>query len=124
MKIVWTILRYLLAVFFIYAGIQHFVKPEFFEPFVPYFLPYKSFFVYGSGVLEVLFGMLLIISKFARIGATGILLLLILFLPVHILDVFAESPAIGSAKAANIRLIMQFVLIAWAYVVRKQTATT
>jgi len=121
MKILWIVLRILLAVFFIYAGIQHFVKPEFYEPFVPYFLPYKLFFVYASGALELVFGILLLITKFARVGATGILCLLIAFLPVHILDIFAASPAIGSQKVAYIRLVVQFVFIAWAFGVRKKT---
>ena len=123
MKIVWKILTYLLAVFFIYAGVQHFIKPEFYEPFVPYFLPYEGFFVYASGVLELLFGILLFVPKYAKIGATGILFLLIAFLPVHILDVFAETPAIGTKNAAYIRLGVQFVFIAWAYGVRKKIAS-
>lgn len=123
MKIVWKILTYLLAVFFIYAGVQHFIKPEFYEPFVPYFLPYEAFFVYASGVLELLFGILLFVPKYAKIGATGILLLLIAFLPVHILDIFAETPAIGTKNAAYIRLAVQFVFIAWAYGVRKKIAS-
>ena len=123
MKIVWKILTYLLAVFFIYAGIQHFIKPEFYEPFVPYFLPYASFFVYASGVLELLFGILLFVPKYAKIGATGILWLLIAFLPVHILDVFAETPAIGTKNAAYVRLAVQFLFIAWAYGVRKKVGS-
>ena len=120
MKIVWKILTYLLAVFFIYAGIQHFINPRFYEPFVPYFLPYKSFIVYASGVLELIFGILLFLPKYAKVGATGILFLLIAFLPVHIMDVFAETPAIGTKNAAYIRLAVQFLFIAWAYGVRKK----
>ncbi|QCX00040.1 DoxX family membrane protein [Aggregatimonas sangjinii] len=123
MKIVWKILSYLLAAFFIYAGVQHFIKPVFYEPFVPYFLPYKSLFVYASGVLEVLFGVLVFVPRFARVGATGILLLLIAFLPVHIMDVFAETPAIGTKTAAYIRLAVQFLFIAWALGVRKSITT-
>lgn len=123
MKIVWKILSYLLAVFFIYAGVQHFIKPGFYEPFVPYFLPYKFFFVYASGALEVLFGILVFIPKYAKVGTTGILLLLIAFLPVHIMDVFTETPAIGTKTAANIRLAVQFLFIAWAYGVQKSVTS-
>ena len=42
MKLFWNILRLLLALFMIYAGSQHFIKPEFFNAFVPDFLIYKS----------------------------------------------------------------------------------
>ena len=122
MKILFQILRILLALFFCYAGIQHFMKPEFYEPFVPSFLPLKMLIIYASGALELVFGLLLLMPKYAKLGATGILLLLLIFLPVHIWDVFAEAPAIGSQKAAYIRLPFQFLFIAWAYGVRRSVS--
>jgi len=108
---IWNILKIVIALFMIYAGIQHFIKPEFFMPFVPDFLPLKTTIIYASGVAEILVGVLLLIKKYAKIGAIGILVLLFLFLPIHIWDVFAEAPAIGSQKAALIRLPIQFLLI-------------
>ncbi len=119
MKIVWKVLQILLAIFFIYAGIQHFIKPVFYQPFVPAFLPFKTAIIYMSGVLEVLFGVLLLIPKYTKLGATGILVLLLIFLPVHVWDVFSETPAIGSQNAAYIRLPVQFLFIAWAYGVKR-----
>lgn len=119
MKIFWKVLQILLALFFIYAGVQHFLKPEFYEPFVPGFLPYKTMVIYASGFLEAFFGLLLIVPRYAKLGATGILLLLLVFLPVHIWDVFSDAPAIGSKRAANIRLPVQLLFIAWAYKVRQ-----
>jgi uncharacterized membrane protein len=108
---IWNILKIVIALFMIYAGIQHFLKPAFFMPFVPEFLPLKTTIIYASGVAEILVGVLLLIKKYAKIGAIGILVLLFLFLPIHIWDVFAEVPAIGSRKAALIRLPIQFLLI-------------
>ena len=108
---IWNILKLVIALFMIYAGIQHFVKPTFFMPFVPEFLPFKTTIIYVSGVAEILVGVLLLINKYAKIGAIGILILLFLFLPIHIWDVFADTPAIGSQKAALIRLPIQFLLI-------------
>ena len=108
---IWNILKIVIALFMIYAGIQHFIKPNFFIPFVPDFLPLKTTIIYASGVAEILVGVLLLIKKYAKIGAIGILVLLFLFLPIHIWDVFAEVPAIGSQKAALIRLPIQFLLI-------------
>ena len=98
------------------------MKPEFYEPFVPSFLPLKMLIIYASGALELVFGLLLLMPKYAKLGATGILLLLLIFLPVHIWDVFAEAPAIGSQKAAYIRLPFQFLFIAWAYGVRRSVS--
>lgn len=119
MRIVWKILQLLLALFFIYAGIQHFIKPAFYEAFVPDFLPFKTAMIYISGILEFAFGLLLFVPKYAKWGATGILVLLVFFLPVHVWDVFTDNPAIGSQKAAYIRLPFQFLFIAWAYGVRR-----
>lgn len=108
---IWDILKIVIGLFMIYAGIQHFIKPDFFIPFVPGFLPLKTTIVYVSGFLEVLVGVLLLIKKYAKIGAIGILVLLFIFLPIHIWDIFAEAPAIGSRKAALIRLPIQLLLI-------------
>ena len=74
----WNILKIVIALFMIYAGIQHFVKPEFFLPFVPKFLPLKTTIIYVSGIAEILVGLLLLIKKYAKIGAFGILVLLFL----------------------------------------------
>ncbi|MBQ0786249.1 MAG: DoxX family membrane protein [Oceanihabitans sp.] len=119
MKIIWNILRILLAIFMIYAGSQHFIKPSFFNAFVPDFLVYENFIIYASGVLEVALGILLLIPKYAGKAATGIFILMILFLPIHIWDVFSETPAIGSHRAAVIRLPIQFILIVLAYKLEK-----
>ena len=107
MKVVWKVLQVLLAVFMIYAGIQHFIKPLFYTPFVPTFLPFEISIIYISGLIEIILGVSLLIPKYAKLASTGILLLLLLFLPIHIWDVFSDTPAIGSHKAALIRLPVQ-----------------
>lgn len=119
MKHIWNFLRILLAIFIVYAGIQHFIKPDFFNAFVPDFLIYKSTIIYVSGIIEIVLGVLLLIPKYTRVAASGILILMLLFLPIHIWDVITDTPAIGSHEAALIRLPMQFVLIALAYKFRK-----
>lgn len=115
MKILWKVLQLLLALFMLYAGIQHFVQPSFYEPFVPDFLPAKRFWVYASGMVELLLGLLLLLPKYTKRAAQGILILMLVFLPIHIWDVFSPHPVIGSHQAALIRLPFQFLFIAWAY---------
>ncbi len=58
------------------------------------------------------------IKKIEIIGAWGILILMLLFLPIHISDVFSETPAVGSHNAALIRLPVQFLLIFIAWKVK------
>ncbi len=109
-------LRFLLAIFMIFGGVQHFLKPDFYTAFVPSFLPMTKFFIYASGVAELILGVMLFLKpKFAKWAALGVCLMMIAFLPIHIQDVFMDNPAIGSHKAALIRLPFQFVFIGWAY---------
>lgn len=115
---IWTALKIVLALFLIFGGVQHFLKPDFYIPFVPKFLPFTMAIIYISGVVEILFGLLLLIKKYATIGACGILILMLLFLPIHIWDVISETPAIGNHNAALIRLPIQFVLIVVAWKVK------
>ena len=109
----WFILKILLAAFIIYAGVQHFLNPDFFLKVIPPFLlDYGLPIVYISGVIEIAIGLLLLSTKYQRIGALSFMLLMLAFLPLHIWDVFVENPFTGSQNAAYIRLAMQFVLIA------------
>ena len=119
MRIVWIVLRALFAIFMIYGGVQHFVKPDFYIPFVPSFLPFTAAIIYASGILEILLGIMLIIPKYSKHGAFGILVLMLIFLPIHIWDMFSETPAIGSHQAALIRLPVQFLFIFLAWKIKK-----
>jgi uncharacterized membrane protein len=120
MKTVKLILTLLFGAFMIFSGINHFLKPDMYLPFIPDFLP-KVFIIYLSGVVEIVLGLGVFIPHFRHLSALGILLLMLLFLPLHIVDVFRDNPAIGSHSIALIRLPIQFVLILWAWFIsRKQ----
>jgi uncharacterized membrane protein len=119
MKIVKQILTYLLAAFIIFGGVNHFLKPEMYFPFFPDFLPHLAL-TYLSGVAEIVVGVLVFIPQYKHIGTLGILILMVLFLPLHVIDVFSSSPAIGSHQAALVRLPVQFLFIAWAWYIHKR----
>jgi len=118
MNKIWLILKIVLAIFLIFGGLQHFIFPINYIPFVPSFLPFTVAIIYLSGLLEILFGFALFFKKIEIIGAWGILILMLLFLPIHISDVFSETPAVGSHNAALIRLPVQFLLIFIAWKVK------
>lgn len=115
MKILWTIVRIIFATFIVFAGVQHFLKPEFYKPFVPSFLPFTTAIIYVSGIFEIVLGLTLFVPKYMKAAAQGIMILMLVFLPTHIWDVFSDTPAIGSHKAAIVRLPIQllFIAIAW-----------
>ena len=122
MKKIWLILKVVLAIFLIFGGVQHFISPNNYIPFVPSFLPFTLAIIYLSGLFEILFGLALFFKKLETIGAWGILILMLLFLPIHIWDVFSNTPAIGSHNAALIRLLIQFVLIFIAWKVKNNVS--
>ncbi|MBW4490731.1 MAG: DoxX family membrane protein [Trichocoleus desertorum ATA4-8-CV12] len=62
-------LQILLAIGMIVAGVKHFTDPEPFERIVPDFLPFHWSLVFGSGFLEVLAGVGLLIPRFRRAAA-------------------------------------------------------
>lgn len=119
MKNLKLILTYLFGAFMIFGGINHFIKPEMYAPFIPDFLPSLSI-NYLTGIAEIAVGVGVFIPRFRSIATLGILLMMLIFLPLHILDVFKENPAIGSHQAAIIRLPLQFLLIAWAWYIHKK----
>ena len=116
---IWTGLRIVFAIFMIMGGVQHFIKPEFYLPFVPSFLPFSMAIIYLSGLVEIGLGVLLFFKKYTRIAALGILILMLIFLPIHIWDVFSDAPAIGSHQAALIRLPIQVIFIAIAWKIKQ-----
>lgn len=110
---IWMVLKIILALFITYAGVQHFLDPNFFVKVIPPFLmDFALPIVYISGVVEIIIGILLFTKEYQRLAALAFMALMLFFLPLHIWDVFAENPFTGSQQNALIRLVMQLVLIA------------
>jgi uncharacterized membrane protein len=89
---------------------------------MPDYLPAHSFLVQISGVFEIALGALLLIPKFTRIAAFGIIALLIAVFPANIY--MAQHPELFpefSRAALYARLPLQLVLILWAYWYTKES---
>jgi uncharacterized membrane protein len=120
MKIAKLILTFLFGAFMVYAGINHFLKPAMYYPFFPDFLP-KAFLNAVVGVIEVAVGVAVFIPQYRSWGTWGILWLMIAFLPLHIWDVFSDTPAVGTHEIAVVRLPFQFLFILWAWFIHRKT---
>lgn len=118
MKTLKPLLTKSFGIFMIFGGILHFAIPDFYNAFIPDTLPKLAVNIAG-GIVELGLGIGLFIAKYKQKAALGILVLMLLFLPLHIWDVFRESPAIGSHAAALVRLPLQFVLIGWAWFISR-----
>lgn len=110
------ILKFVFAGFFAFAGIMHIIKPKFFKHFIPKPLP-KNLVNYVVGLIEFGLGVGLLFPQYPKYSAIGIMILMVLFLPIHIWDVTRERPAIGSKKLAIVRVPIQFLLFYFAYLI-------
>jgi len=116
MRVFKIILKYLLCVFFVMAGINHFINPDFYLSIMPPYLPWHLFLVYLSGFFEIALGVMILIPPLTRVAAWGIIALLIAVFPANIH--MAINPLLYpdiSSIALWLRLPLQGVLITWAY---------
>ena len=116
MPILKSILKYLLSLFFVLAGLYHFINPDFYLRIMPPYLPWHLFLVYLSGVFEIALGLLLLLPKFTRLAAWGLIALLIAVFPANIH--MAINPQLYPEHyplSLWLRLPFQVVFIAWAY---------
>ncbi len=108
--------QYLLALIFILGGANHFRKPKFYERIMPPYIPAHSSLVLASGIIEMIFGFMLITGESQTIGAWGIVGLLIIFIPVHVHMLQDENASLKLPKWLLIlRILLQGALIYWAF---------
>lgn len=107
------ILKYLFAAFFVAAGANHFIKPDWYVKAMPRVLPYPGPLVYLSGLLEMAMGLALLSPKLERKAGWGLVALLLAVFPGNV------SMALRPEDFPDIkpwllwlRLPFQFVLIA------------
>ncbi len=109
-------MKILLAVFFIAAGMNHFVHPDFYLKIIPPYLPWHAALNYLSGALEVVLGALVLFPRFTRLAGLGLILLLIAVFPANVYmamnpHLFPTIPPAGLL----LRLPLQLVMILWAW---------
>ena len=114
------ILLFLFSVFFISAGIDHFVNPSFYLAIMPPAFPLHLEAVYVSGFFEILGGAGLLFSRFRKISGWGLFALLISVYPANIyMAISPEAFPDISVSALYFRLLLQFVFFYWAYSLTK-----
>src|SRR5262249_4257384 len=121
-----SVMRWLLAVLFVGAGVMHFVRPDFYVRIMPPYLPWHLALVYLSGVCEVALGVLLVIPPTSRLAAWGLIALLVAVFPANVqMAMNPQDYPEFSPVSLSVRLPLQAVLVAWAYwfTRREQTAS-
>ena len=106
---------YLMSLLYTAAGIYHFIKPKFYLAIMPPYIPNHSLMILLSGIAEVVLGLALLFPATRSLAAWGIILMLIVFLPVHIYMISSGKFAKIPELILYVRILLQFVLIYWAY---------
>ena len=108
--------RWVLGLFFVVTGTNHFLQTAFYVQIMPPSLPAPLRLVQISGAAEILLGALLLFERTRRWAAAGLIALLIAVYPANIH--MATHPSLFpefSPVLLWIRLPLQFVGMAWAW---------
>ncbi len=108
--------QYLIGVLIVLAGANHFRKPKIYERIMPPYIPAKATMVMLSGIAEMILGFMILNPDTQSIAAWGIIVMLVVFIPVHLYMLQNEEASIKLPKWVLIlRIPLQFALMVWAY---------
>ena len=111
-----TVLRAVMGVLYIAAGVNHFVNQAFYVSIMPPYVPWHVAMVWISGVAEIALGIGVLVPKTRALAGWGLIALLIAVFPANLHMALAE-PGTYDAPAWGLwlRLPVQALLIAWAW---------
>tara|TARA_A100001011_G_C14145833_1_gene771809 strand:+ start:726 stop:1067 length:342 start_codon:yes stop_codon:yes gene_type:complete len=107
-----------MSIAYTYVGFRHFIDPDFFLAIMPNYLSVHLFFVYLTGVMESVFGILLAFKKTRTFASYGIIVLLISVFPanLHLVESELSQSVLDVTKEqAIIRLPFQGLFLFLAY---------
>ena len=110
------ILLVIAAIFYLPAGVLHFLRPAMYLKIMPPYIPWPRAMVYLSGAGEILGGVGLLIPRLRRSAALGLVALLVAVFPANVY--MATNPVEAGASAIPPaalwgRLLLQPLLIWW-----------
>jgi len=113
-----TISRLVLSVFFILAGLNHFITPGVYLQMMPPYLPWPGGLIEISGVAEIAGGLGILYPPLRSAAAWGLILLLIAVFPANI-QAAISGMSLGGKPISHsillIRLPLQLLLIYWVF---------
>ena len=106
---------FLMAAFYIFAGVSHFRIPKFFIKITPPWVPAPEITNIVVGVIEIVLGILLLIPATTEFSAWAIIALLIAVFPANVYHYQKARKKGKHVTATLIRMPIQLLLIWWAY---------
>ena len=113
------VLIYVYVIFFVGAGLNHFLNPQFYDTIVPSFIPFPRVVHQFTGVLEIIIPLLLL-TKYRKEAALAMIVLLVLLYGAN-LYVWINNLPYGRNYWSNqqhfIRFLLQVLYIYITYVI-------
>lgn len=103
---------------FLMFGAGHFVATEPMMLLFPEWVPLKREIVWVTGVMELVAGVALFLSKYRKAAGWAVIAMLVCFLPANIYGALAQVPVAGHEGGWSylaIRIPLQAFLIWWAW---------
>ena len=115
---------WLQAGFYVFAGINHFIDPEFYIDLIPPSFVFLAEINVVAGIVEIVLGLALLFSRSRKLAAYGIILMLVAFIPSHIYFIQIGSCVDGGMCVPEwvgwVRLVVIHpLLLLWAWSARK-----
>ena len=113
------VLIYVYVLFFVGAGLNHFLNPQFYDAIVPSFITYPRFVHQFTGILEILIP-ILFLTKYRKEAAIMMIILLVILYGAN-LYVWINNLPYGRNYWSNqqhfFRFILQLFYIGIAYII-------
>ena len=113
------VITYAYIVFFVFAGINHFLNPAFYDALVPSFIPMPRLVHQFTGILEIVIP-LLFLTKYKTEAALFMIIFLILIYRAN-LYVWIEGLPYGNRTFTNLqhfyRLLIQVAYLGITYII-------
>jgi len=113
------VLIYVYVLFFVGAGLNHFLNPQFYDTIVPSFIPFPRAVHQFTGILEIIIPLLLL-TKYRKEAALAMIVLLVLLYGAN-LYVWITNLPYGRNYWSNqqhfIRFLLQVLYIYITYVI-------
>ena len=108
-------LIYVYIGFFVLAGINHFLNPQFYEPLVPKFIPFPQLTHQLTGVIEIV-APLFLLTKYRKEAAIFMIVFLVLIYGAN-LYVWVNNLPYGNRYFTNTQHFYRFLLqIAYIFI--------
>jgi len=113
------VLIYVYVLFFVGAGLNHFLNPQFYDTIVPSFIPFPRVVHQFTGILEIIIPLLLL-TKYRKEAALAMIVLLVLLYGAN-LYVWINNLPYGRNYWNNqqhfLRFLLQVLYIYITYVI-------